>query len=85
MDNGYRYDMSTKEAIELGRKAIYHATHRDAGSGGVVRIYHVHAHNAEGKGWTIIEDGEDVNKLHYEYEGRKGFSGDGDFVNANLL
>ncbi|KAL4480421.1 hypothetical protein ABPG74_020937 [Tetrahymena malaccensis] len=85
LDNEYHYNISLKEAVELGRKAIYHATHRDAGSGGVVRIYHVHAPNAQGKGWTIIEDGEDVNKLHYQYEGAKGVNGDGDFVNAELL
>ena len=28
--------MSVEEACELGRRAIYHATHRDAYSGGVV-------------------------------------------------
>lgn len=37
MDTGYRYDMTDDEARELGRKAIYHATHRDAYSGGIVR------------------------------------------------
>ena len=30
----FRYDMSDEEAIELGKRAIYHATHRDAYSGG---------------------------------------------------
>ena len=30
-----------KEAVELGRRSIYHATHRDGASGGVVRVYHV--------------------------------------------
>lgn len=30
----YRYDMSVEEAIELGKRAIMHATHRDAYSGG---------------------------------------------------
>jgi len=29
--------MTDNEAYELGRKAIYHATHRDAMSGGMVR------------------------------------------------
>ena len=29
--------MTDAEAYELGRKAIYHATHRDAMSGGMVR------------------------------------------------
>lgn len=31
----YRYDMTVEEAIELGKRAILHATHRDAYSGGV--------------------------------------------------
>ena len=31
----YRFDMTTEEAIELGKRAILHATHRDAYSGGV--------------------------------------------------
>lgn len=47
LDTFYRYDMTVQEAVELGRKAIYHATHRDTGSGGVVRVYHVHK-----DGWT---------------------------------
>ena len=36
LDSAYRYDMSVEEARELGKRAIYHATHRDAYSGGVV-------------------------------------------------
>lgn len=36
MDSGYKWDMSVEEAIQLGRRSIYHATHRDAYSGGVV-------------------------------------------------
>ena len=36
LDSGYKYDLSVEEARELGKRAIYHATHRDAYSGGVV-------------------------------------------------
>lgn len=36
LDSGYSYDMSVDKAIDLGRRAIYHATHRDAYSGGQV-------------------------------------------------
>ena len=36
VDSEYKYDMSVEEARELGKRAIYHATHRDAYSGGVV-------------------------------------------------
>ena len=40
MDQGYRYDLSVDEARELGRRAIFHATHRDSASGGVVNRKH---------------------------------------------
>ncbi len=36
LDSGYRWDLEEDEARELGRRAIFHATHRDAYSGGVV-------------------------------------------------
>ena len=36
LDSEYHYDMSVEEDRELGKRAIYHATHRDAYSGGVV-------------------------------------------------
>lgn len=59
LDTHYRYDLSLEDAIELGRRAIYHAGHRDAMSGGVVRVYHIHP-----SGWTKIIAGEDVNSVH---------------------
>lgn len=71
LDTFYRYDMTLPEAVELGRKAIYHATNRDTGSGGVVRVYHVHK-----DGWTEIVAGDDVNKLHYQYQAEKGLEED---------
>lgn len=37
------------EAVELGRRSIYHATHRDGASGGVVRVYH-----AGEPGWSPV-------------------------------
>lgn len=36
LDSGHRSDLTDEQAYDLGRRAIYHATHRDAGSGGVV-------------------------------------------------
>ena len=36
LDSCYSYEMSEKDARELGKRAIYHATHRDAYSGGTV-------------------------------------------------
>merc|ERR1719221_1018801 len=70
LDSGYKYDLSVEDAVELGRRSIYHATHRDGASGGVVRVYHVHE-----KGWTKVIAGEDVNKLHYMYAEQKGLMG----------
>jgi len=37
LDSGYRWDLSDEEAFELGRRSIFHATHRDIVSGGFVR------------------------------------------------
>ena len=37
LDSGYHWDLTDEEAYDLGRRAIYHATHRDAYSGGIVR------------------------------------------------
>ena len=67
LDSHYRHDLALDEAIELGRRAIYHAGHRDAMSGGVVRVYHVHA-----QGWTKIIEGEDINVIHDIHEREKG-------------
>jgi len=36
LDTGYNWDLSNDEAYDLARRAIYHATHRDAMSGGSV-------------------------------------------------
>jgi 20S proteasome subunit beta 5 len=73
LDSKYRYDMTREEAITLGREAIYHATHRDAGSGGVVRVY-----NVVKDGWEKVIDAEDVNLIHYAFAENKGLRGDGD-------
>lgn len=66
LDSDYRWDMTDNEAYELGRKAIYHATHRDAMSGGMVRTYHM-----KSTGWVKISE-EDVTELHYKYQKEKG-------------
>jgi len=41
LDAEYRYDLGEEEALELGRRSILAATHRDAYSGGSVNLYHV--------------------------------------------
>lgn len=61
LDRDYKWDMTPEEACELGKKAIYHATYRDAASGGTVSVYHVTA-----DGWKKIS-GDDVTELHYKY------------------
>lgn len=65
LDQGYSWDMSVEDAIDLGRRSIYHATHRDAGSGGWINVYHVHK-----DGWTKISR-DDCNTLHWGSYGRK--------------
>lgn len=46
LDSGYRYGMSVEEAYDLGQRAIYHATHRDAYSGGVVNCKYLRKSNS---------------------------------------
>jgi 20S proteasome subunit beta 5 len=42
LDSGYKYDLEANEAFELARRAIYHATHRDAYSGGIASGMYSH-------------------------------------------
>jgi len=65
LDRGYTFDLSVADAIALGRRAIYHATHRDAYSGGTVNIYHI----KEG-GWEKISANDSGAELHYTYKDR---------------
>ncbi|XP_075233089.1 proteasome beta5 subunit [Lycorma delicatula] len=62
LDSGYNWDLSDEDAYELGRRAIYHATFRDASSGGIIRVYHM-----KETGWVRISE-EDCTDLHYKYE-----------------
>ncbi|XP_071813343.1 proteasome subunit beta type-5-like [Apostichopus japonicus] len=66
LDTGYKYDMTVEEAYDLGQRAIYHATHRDAYSGGVVNLYHM-----QETGWVKVSQ-TDVKDLHYRYQEEKG-------------
>ncbi|CAL4131992.1 unnamed protein product, partial [Meganyctiphanes norvegica] len=65
LDSGYKWDLNDKDAQELGRRAIYHATHRDAYSGGIVRVYHI-----KEDGWHKISE-QDSKALHYQYAEEK--------------
>lgn len=61
LDQGYKWDLSVEEAVELGRRSIYHATFRDCASGGTVSVYHVTE-----SGWKKVV-GDDVTDLHFHY------------------
>ena len=57
LDSHYSWELSADDAAKLGRDAIYHATFRDAMSGGTVSVYHITE-----QGWTKVM-GEDVSDL----------------------
>lgn len=59
LDSGYRKDLDEKQAVELGKRAIYHATHRDAYSGGTINVFVIRE-----TGWEQMYKG-DMNELHY--------------------
>lgn len=63
VDAEWKWDMTVEEAAELGRRAVYHATHRDSASGGLVNVFYV---NKDGY-YRVTSD--DSNKLHYEKYG----------------
>jgi len=65
LDKGYRHDLTNEEAYDLGRRAIYHATFRDAASGGVIRVVHM-----KEDGYEIISQ-TDCTELHYQYAEEK--------------
>ena len=61
LGSGLHIPYDIEEACELGRRAIYHATFRDAFSGGTISVYHVSEN-----GWTKMS-GTDVGELHFDY------------------
>jgi len=61
LDSEYRFDMELPEAIQLARRAIFHAAHRDSYSGGIVSVYHITA-----AGWVKIS-ADDVQELYDRY------------------
>ncbi|ORX61360.1 proteasome component PRE2, partial [Hesseltinella vesiculosa] len=62
LDSGYDYDLSVSDALELGKRSIFHATHRDAMSGGSINLYHVNE-----SGWTY-HGNHDVGELYWQYQ-----------------
>uniref|UniRef100_H3B5M2 Proteasome subunit beta n=1 Tax=Latimeria chalumnae TaxID=7897 RepID=H3B5M2_LATCH len=65
LDSEYHYDMTVEEAYALARRAVYHATHRDAYSGGNVDLYHVTE-----SGWVKVSR-EDVFPVYYQVQEEK--------------
>lgn len=65
IDSGYKFDMTEEEATNLARRAIYHATHRDAYSGGTVNCYLIRS-----DGWHKIS-ADDSFVLHQRYQEEK--------------
>lgn len=59
LDTEYKKDLSVEEAVELGKRAIWHATHRDAYSGGTINVFIITE-----KGWTQ-HFSADMNDLYY--------------------
>lgn len=64
LDHFYRWDMDATEAAELGRRAIFHATHRDAYSGGYINVYHV-----KSDGWVNLSHDDSGISKYAEYMG----------------
>eukprot|EP01006_Ploeotia_vitrea_P054631 TRINITY_DN67909_c5_g3_i1.p1 TRINITY_DN67909_c5_g3~~TRINITY_DN67909_c5_g3_i1.p1 ORF type:complete len:276 (-),score=47.19 TRINITY_DN67909_c5_g3_i1:214-1002(-) len=53
LDQGYDENLSKEQAFELARRAIFHATHRDAGSGSIINVYYT-----DEKGWYRISSND---------------------------
>ncbi|KAL0270448.1 UNVERIFIED_CONTAM: hypothetical protein PYX00_007860 [Menopon gallinae] len=65
LDTGYHWNLEDAQAYDLAQRSIYHATFRDASSGGIIRVYHIKA-----TGWVHISQ-IDCKDLHYRYEAEK--------------
>lgn len=65
LDTGYRHDLSLDEAVDLAQRSIFAATHRDAYSGGTVRVYHIDA-----EGWHRVVETDSMD-MYFRYEAEK--------------
>ncbi|OBT66597.1 20S proteasome subunit beta 5 [Pseudogymnoascus sp. 23342-1-I1] len=66
LDAEYKYDLTEEEALELGRRSILAATHRDAYSGGYINLYHV-----KESGW-VKHGFNDTNPIFWKTKLEKG-------------
>ena len=62
LDTGYKYDLTSDQAFDLAEMAIFAATHRDAYSGGTVRIYHITE-----TGWERIRETDSM-ELYFRFQ-----------------
>jgi len=65
LDTGYSYELETNAAFDLAERAIFAATHRDAYSGGTVRIYHI-----DEAGWHRIRETDSM-ELYFRFQKEK--------------
>jgi len=65
LDTGFKDDLTVEEAIDLGARAIYHATHRDGASGGINNLFHMTENG------TVHIHAIDVNEMHYKFQQEK--------------
>ncbi|GAA5873757.1 hypothetical protein JCM8547_005941 [Rhodosporidiobolus lusitaniae] len=75
LDQSWRWDLTEEEAIDVGKRSIFAAGHRDAFSGNTINIFHFPA--AKGA-WDFIGN-FDVNELYYQglgYGARTGAHGE---------
>ncbi|GAT22143.1 proteasome component PRE2 precursor [Aspergillus luchuensis] len=66
LDANYHYDLTEEEALELGRRSILAAMHRDAYSGGFINLYHV-----KEEGW-VHHGFNDMNPIFWKTKLEKG-------------
>ncbi|RVD88747.1 uncharacterized protein DFL_002920 [Arthrobotrys flagrans] len=66
LDRGYKWDLTDEEALELGRRSILAATHRDAYSGGYLNLYHI-----QKDGW-VHHGFDDTNPIFWKQKLEKG-------------
>ncbi|EKV17240.1 Proteasome subunit beta type [Penicillium digitatum Pd1] len=66
LDAEYKYELTEEEALNLGRRAILAAMHRDAYSGGFINLYHV-----KEEGW-VHHGFDDMNPIFWDTKLQKG-------------
>jgi len=73
-------DLTKEEAIELGKRAIVHATHRDAYSGGTNNVYYVGP-----DGWEKVWSGDTTDQFYGYYPtGKIGVEGESKNLNKKF-